>query len=526
LFGLSTIGVSLFFLFFISLISISIYVSHTKEMTVESYFFANRNTHWLVLGISLLTGCLFSPYIFGWTSSGLTSGSAIVYGIISAIMLIILGWFLAPLYLKIKINTLPEYFEKRFNRTCKLFLSALYIFYNIFIRLMIILVAGSIFIFGITGTDAYSSLFFFLFVTGIYIIIGGLKAEIYINIVQVFFITLGIAGFLGWIITQGEGVPLAIYKIASLSGGANSEFTWFGLIIGLPIIGFWFWCADQFMVQKVMSVRNIYFLKKATVLSLILQIIPILIFILPGIIIISFFQGVASEDSLRSFFSSGILPESIKGGLIIAVAAILMASFASLFNSTSILITFDFYKTFKPDASDRKLVLVGRLTTMILLFCSILLIPVSQAMSFSFCLKLFNTFSYFASMIAAVFIIGLLNEKINAVSALTTLCIGTLIILLRISFELIFGNPFTNNLLSWFTQSNFLEFSALIFLISVLSLFVFNRVVRIQNAANFSLKFLKQIFLRLKYEWNFHRTVFLILFVLLLIVVWGGIILI
>jgi SSS family solute:Na+ symporter len=111
-------------------------------------------------------------------------GLAIIYGIISAIMLVVLGWFLAPLYLRTKINTLPEYFEKRFIRTCRYFLSALYIFYNIFIRLMIILVAGNIFINTVTGADAYSSLLFFLIITGIYIIIGGLRAEIYVNVVR------------------------------------------------------------------------------------------------------------------------------------------------------------------------------------------------------------------------------------------------------------------------------------------------------------------------------------------------------
>ena len=148
MFGLSTIDVLLYFLYPISLISISMYVSRTKEVTVESYFFANRNIHWLLLGISFSTTCIFSPYIFGLSSPVSSPGLAIVYGVISAIMLVVLGWFLAPLYLRTKINTLPEYFEKRFNRTCRYFLSALYIFYNIFVRLMIILVAGRLLFIG------------------------------------------------------------------------------------------------------------------------------------------------------------------------------------------------------------------------------------------------------------------------------------------------------------------------------------------------------------------------------------------
>ena len=175
------------------------YVSRTKEVTVESYFFANRKIHWLLVGISFSVTCIFSPYFFGIGSPVSSSGLAIIYGLISAVMLVVLGWFVAPLYLRKNVNTLPEYFEKRFNRTCKYFLSSLYVFYNVFIRLIIILVAGNIFINSVTGADAYSSLLFFLIIAGIYVIIGGIRAEIYVNVAQALFIALGIAGFFIWI---------------------------------------------------------------------------------------------------------------------------------------------------------------------------------------------------------------------------------------------------------------------------------------------------------------------------------------
>ncbi len=512
MFGLSTIGVFLYFLFFISLISISMYVSRTKEVTVESYFFANRNSHWLVLGISFLTSCIISPYILGLTAYGSTSGIAIIYGIISVIMLIVLGLYVAPLYLKNKIKTLPEYFEKRFSRSCKFYLSALYIFYNIFIRLIIILAAGSIFINTITGVDAYSSLLFFLIITGIYTIIGGLRAEIYVNVVQVLFIALGAIGFFIWILNQNTEIPQIIYKISSLSNlvpTASSEFSWAGLLFGLPIIGFWFWCADQFMIQKVLSVRNIDSIKKATLTSAFLQTIPVLIFLIPGIIIISVFQNEASNEAMISFFSGGTVPEGLRGGLIIAVAAILTASFASTFNSTSMLVTFDFYRSFKPNASDRKLVLVGRLTTMILLFCSILLIPVSQSLDFSLCLKLFKTLAYFSSMVAAVFITGLLSQKITAISALLILCLGTIVIFVRGFIEIVITDINSDNfLVRWFTQSKFLEFSIFIFLFSIVLLFVLNKLTWVQNSFSSLLRILKQLILKLKYALNLHKKVF------------------
>jgi SSS family solute:Na+ symporter len=478
------------------------YVSRTKEVTVESYFFANRNIHWLLIGISFSTTCIFSPYFFGIGSPVSSSGVAIIYGLVSAVMLIVLGWYIAPLYLRTRINTLPEYFEKRFNRTCRYFLSSLYIFYNIFIRLMIILVAGNIFINTVTGADAYSSLLFFLIVTGIYIIIGGLRAEIYVNVIQALFIALGIAGFFIWI--SGHGIDFEIYKNASLSFfNSDSEFTWTGLIIGLPIIGFWFWCVDQFMIQKVLSIRNSFSVRKASLATILFQIIPILIFVLPGIVVVTLFPGTPSKEALNALFSNNYLPESLQGGLIIAIAAILMASFAGLFNSTSHLITFDFYRNLKPKASDRKLVLVGRLTTMVLLLCSITLIPVSQAIDFSLCMKLFNVFAYFSSIVAAIFLLSLISKRINSISVITTLSVGTIIILLKASFEIFFSDyTIGNSLMNLFSGLGFLDFSIFIFFLSVLSLILFSKVEGLQNLV----KILKQVIAKLK--WNLNKTVF------------------
>ena len=188
-------------------------------------------------------------------------------------------------------------------------------------------------------------------------------------------------------------------------------------------------------------------------------------------------QNKASVETFHAIFSAGLLPESLREGLFIAVAAALMASFAGIINSTSVLITFDFYRTLKPSASDRKLVLVGRLTTMILVFCAISLIPISQALDFGLSLKLFKIFIYVAAMITAVFTTSLLSQKITSTGALLTLCVGSGIISLKAILEMIFDDyHFGNNLLRWFAQSEFLDFSGFVFLLSVLFLFVFSGI--------------------------------------------------
>jgi SSS family solute:Na+ symporter len=524
LFGLSGAGVLLFFLFFISIISI-LYVSSTKEMTLESYFFANKNIHGFLLSLSLLSGCLISPYIFGLISIESSSLLIIIYGIISVAMLLVLGWFIVPIYLREKINSLPEYFEKRFNRSCKIFLSILYVFYNIFFRLIIILTIGNILINQVTGVDAYSSILFFIIIAGVYVVIGGLQAEIYINAVQMIFLAFGVIIFWGWLISGYGGIHLAFLKTISFSFSdaiGNSEFTWPGLMFGLPIIGFWFWCADQFMVQKVLSARNIYSVRKATLVSVFLQLIPVLIFILPAIILFSLFNGIESKEAFHALFTTGILPEGIRMGVIIAVAAALMSSFASLYNSTSYLITFDFYRSVNPGALDKKLVLIGRLTIIILLFFSVLLIPVSQNLTLDLCFKLFYAFSYFASMTAAIFLIGLLSKKINSTSVVITLTIETCIILLKTSLTIFASNNFLgNDLFSRLLQLKFLEFSLFVFLSSIISSFFFSYLTVSKNFMGIYRKGLNSISTKIKYKRNIQGVIFLILLILVVFIVWG-----
>ncbi len=509
MFNFSTIGVFLYFFYPILIISISIYVSLTKETTFKSYFFADRNINWFVIGISLIAPSVFSPYLLGFTSAGSFSGMPIIFGLISVIMLAVLGWFLVPIFIKVNVDTLPQYFEKRFNRACKYYVLVLYIFSNVLIRLLFILIAGNVFIKMITGVDPYFSILFFLIISSIYLIIGGLRAEFYVGIIQFILIFIVLASFVIWIINQDNGLSLTSNKVSFLtnfSSGMNSKFTWPELVFGLPIVGFWFWCSDQFVIQKIVSAPNVDSVRKASLTSAFLQVIPILIFISPGILVAELFPNIISEEFLPTLFNNGFLPISLKSGLIIAVAASLVASFASLFNSTSLLITSDLYRSFYPNSSDRKLVLVGRLSILVMLFCAVLLIPISQAFDFSFCIKLFNAFCYFTVLIATVFIISLINKRIKSVSAFITLCASTVVILLRISSEIFYGNHlFGSEILKWFTHSGFLEFSIFVFLLAASLLFTLNKTEWVlQITSSF-----KRAFSKGKINSGYHKKILL-----------------
>ncbi len=484
------------------------YVSRAKEVEAAGFFFANRSMHWFLLGTSFLTGCMFNLYVFGLMASQPEVMWIFIYGLISAVMLVVLAWLLVPLYLRMGISTLPEYFEKRFSRNCRFFLSTLYVFCNLFIRLIVVLVAGGILINRIAGVDPFSPLLFFLFVTGIYVIIGGLRAEVYAGVIQTSFIVVVVAGVAAWVASQNGGVSSLFPGIASLprfGAGVGSRSSLAGIALGLPIIGFWFWCADQSVIQKVVSVRSVYSVRRAAVFSSLMQIVPIV-----SIVVVSatLYPRMFGERTLNTLFAENSMPEILRVGLVVAVAAALMAQFAGLFNSTSLLVTFDFFRSFKPSASERTLLLVGRMTTIVILLYSILLMPVSQTLDFTLCLKLFKAFIYFAALITGVFVVSLVNRKIGSVSALLTLHVGAAIILVRVAAEIFFYDQgFEGSLLNWFTRSDPLEFTVFVFLLSVILMFAFHKLEVVRHAIVSLGRTLGSPFRKFKVKRSLHKTV-------------------
>ena len=464
----------------ILIIAISIYIAFMRDSSVEGYFFGEKGIHWSVIGISLLTTTFFSPYIISFLPNKSVTDFPLFYGGVSFIVLFVLGFFLIPHFSKMNVNTLPEYFEKRYSHACKYLVSSIYIIANVIIRLLVILIAGNSLISIMTGADASYLLLFLLFVSSIYLIIGGLQAEIYISIIQVALIAIAVIIFTIWFFIRSNNPELNA-NFENIPVNSGNKISPFSLLFGLPLIGFGFWCTDQLVFQKVKILKNDSASRKMSLLTGGLQIIPVIIFLFPLVLATAANQTAGRNDLFISIFKDGTIPKYLIEIIVIGVISALMASFASVLSSTSTLITYDFYRYLNPTASGRKLVLVGRLTIIALLFCSIMLVPAAQSMSFEFCFKLFFILSYFISLVVAVFIVGLLTERIKAISAFITLVTGSFLIVLRSIQELMVANVFSNPLLKWFFNSDFIEFSIFIFATAILSLFAFNsqRVVKI-----------------------------------------------
>lgn len=478
MFGLTATNIFLYFLFPIAVVSISIYLVRSREVNFSSYFFANRNVSWFFLGISFLIPSITGPYLISLSSGKFTVEYLLLYFCSSVFMLLVYEKFFSRIITGNDIHTLPEYFEKKYNRSMRFFVSGLYIFFNLVIRLMMVLVFGSILINLITGIDISSSLLFFLIISGIYVIIGGLHADIYGNSIQLFFIVLGVVGFLIWVLQKSEDGFFNFNGISQITGvsGGHSQFAWYELIFGVPVLAFWFWFADHLIIQKSLSTNNGARLKKATYFAILMQIVPLLIFSL-FLLVINSSQSSSFESSITSFLKINELPESLKLILIIAVSAVLIASIANIFNGTTALVTLDFYRTIKPQTSERKLILVGRFTTIILLLISIPMIPLVKEMNFNSGIMLFRIFTYFASMITALLIVSVLSKKSNSTGAIITLSISTIIVLFRVIGEIFPSrNGFWSAFTGWYMNSGFLEFSIFVFIVSALSLTFFNRL--------------------------------------------------
>ncbi len=498
MFEISPIEFILFFCYPLLIISISVYLSITKEMNSEIYFFGDKNIHCFIIGISFTTSAFFSPYLLSLISPDINGAIPLTYGIITSILFFVFGWKVFPLYSKIKIKTIPEYFEIRYNKVFRFLISGTYIFMNIGIRLFLILSAGNVLINTFTELDSYFSILFFLVLCSISLIISGLKAELYINAINTVFISLFTTGFTYWFIHQYSTEKFGLREFSYLPIFiSNLDLSIVKSIIGLPILGFWFLCADQIMLQKSRSINNVRKIKKSSITSMLFQLVPILIFTLSAFVVLNLVNEKSLHEIKNLFFREGFLPVILQYGFIISFIFLITTLLFSSFNSTVSLIAYDFYSKLKSNVSDRELVLVGRITIIILLFISIILLTIACYGNFTFYINLFYSFFYLASLITALQLCGLLFNFIRSEVAIFTFLIGLILIIFKTIHEILFSNRKIGFLLlDYLINANSLEYTIFIFLLSVTLLFIGSKIhTLLLTESNFTKSPEKKIFL-------------------------------
>lgn len=476
--------------YFLLVLAIGLAMRHSDK-NVQDYFLAGKKLGWIAIGISLFATNISSEHIIGLAGSGADRGLAVAqFELMAIFFLIILGWFVAPLYRNANVLTTPEYLGKRFNDSNRKLYSGLSIFTYILTKILVTLFAGGILLNKLFGLSIFTSSIIIILLTGVYTLVGGFNAVIRTQLFQGIFIIVGsvlvmffglheVGGFAG----LRDKLPLEHFQM--FKSVSDPDFPWTGIVFGAPIIAFWYWCADHYIVQRIFGAKSIEHARAGTMLASLLKILPLFILVLPGLIAVALFPDIKGDEAFPTLVYSNLLPVGVKGIVIAGFLAAMMSSLSAAFNSIAALYTIDFYKVNHPDASERTLVLVGRMSTIVTIFVVLLIVPFIKIMNSSIYIFLQSTQAFISAPISAVFLLGFTLKKVNAKSAFIAFVVGELIGISRFFLEFaansgMISNPFLLEI----TKVNYLHFTVFLFVGTAVLLFSLSYIFGYGNEAD------------------------------------------
>ncbi len=456
--------------FFIGMVVVVLWSILKKEETSEDYFLAGKSAGWLEIGSSIFASNIGSEHLVGLAGAGFVSGMAMAHWEMHGWLILALGWIFVPFYDRIKVFTMPEFLERRFCGGARSILSFISLVSYILTKVSVTaysggVVFGTVFgiekinLFGYTMDMFWVSAVGLVVLTGIYTVVGGMKAIMYTAVLQtpvlligsIVILIIGLAKVGGW----GEVERLCGQNIHLIRSASDPEFPWPGVIFGSMIIGFWYWCTDQYIVQRVLSGRDQKQARRGAILAGYFKLTPVFIFMIPGMIAFALSAkglldmpktaaGQPNADYAFSTLVAQLLPIGFKGVVVCGLLAALMSSLASLFNSSAALFVGDFYKKLRPQSSEKHLVVIGRIATTTVVILGILWIPVMKNMGNVLYRYLQNVQGLLAPAIAATFILGVFWRRTSPKAGLWGLIVGFALGMFRLALDVIIGGPMTD----------------------------------------------------------------------------------
>ena len=418
----------------------------------KEYFLAGGTLRWPVIGLALFATNISCVHLVSLAQSGYDSG--LLNGNfewMAAFTLVLLGLFFAPFYIRSGVTTLPDFLEKRYSRQCRDWLAVLSIVSAVTIHIGFSFLTGGIVLKELFGIDMYTGIVVVAALTGLYTIIGGLMAVVVTEAIQTVVLVLGAAVITyfawekigGWepmvdvLREKGEMAKLSMLR----PHGDADGLPWYAVFLGYPVLGIWYWCADQTIVQRVLGAKDEQHARVGPLFAGLIKVLPVFIFVLPGLMAYALVEsGGLDIASLTSVNEAGeteidskgiygvmitqLLPQGLVGLMVAALLAALMSTVAGALNSISTLFSYDLYKRFRPDTSDRELVFVGRLTAGVALVAAIGLVPLLDGYPSIFN-GLNDIIAHIAPPITCVFVLGVFWPRASAVSAKLTLWFGS-----------------------------------------------------------------------------------------------------
>lgn len=478
--------------FFVLLFLMIWYVVSIKKETHSDYFLAGRNVGWVAIGASIFASNIGSEHLVGLAGAGAESGMAMAHWEMHGWLILLLGWVFVPFYSRSKVFTMPEFLERRYNSASRSFLSIISLVSYILTKVAVTVYAGGLVFKEVLGIDEWMGIDFFwigaiglVVFTGIYTVLGGMRAVLYTSIIQLPILLMGSIAILivglnqlgGWgelmEITTAAKTPQGDSMTSLIRSHNDPDFPWTGVLLGSAIIGFWYWCTDQYIVQRVLSGRDQTQSRRGTIFGAYLKLLPVFIFLVPGMIAFAMHEKglleLSSSDAAFSTLVANLLPVGLTGIVVGGLIAALMSSLASLFNSSAMLFTVDFYKKWKPDSSEKHLTNVGRIATAVIVVLGILWIPVMQGMGQVLYEYLQDVQSLLAPGIASVFLLGVSWKRATPAAGFSGLATGFVLGMARLLSKVFEGalNP-DGIIYSAFLQPNWLHFSIYLFFICIL----------------------------------------------------------
>ena len=473
--------------YFLALIAVAVWVVLQKNKNTEDYFLAGRNVGWFVIGASIFASNIGSEHVVGLAGTGFESGTPMAHYELHAWIVLLLGWLFLPFYIRSGAFTMPEFLEKRFDSRSRWFLSVFSLLAYVLTKVSVTIYAGGIVVSELLGIPFWYGAIGVVVFTGIYTVVGGMKAVIYTETLQTIVLILGsvVITYLGlqqvggWNELQDTVRAVSPDHFNMWRPMSDPDFPWTGLLIGGTIVGIWYWCTDQYIVQRTLAAHNIKIGRRGAIFGAYLKLLPILIFLIPGIIAFALSiqnpEVFAIEKADRAFpmLVKTLLPVGLKGLVAGGLMAALMSSLASVFNSCSTIFTIDIYKKLKPKKSERELLTTGKIATAIIVVLGIVWIPIMERIGGGVMYQyLQNVQSYIAPPVTAVFLLGIIWKRVNAQAAISTLIAGLVLLVLRLSSEIYYQADISagavhDNLMYGFATINFAHMAIFMFLFSV-----------------------------------------------------------
>ena len=449
-----------------------------RARTSRGYFLADKNVGWIAIGASLFATNISSEHFIGLAGSGASSGLAVGhFEWLAVFMCMTLAWVFVPFYLRSNVYTMPEFLERRYGPACRWYLTTVSVVAYIFTKISVSLYAGALVLRATVGWDFYTSAAVMVVATGVYTVFGGLAAVIYTELMQAVIllagaITLTVIGLdqAGGMSGLRQALPPDFFHM--MRPPSDPNFPWTGIFFGAPILGIWYWCTDQVIVQRVLGARSEEDARGGALLCGALKILPVFVLVLPGLIARALYPDIKGDEAYPTLVVR-LLPPGVIGVMVAALLAALMSSLAATFNSASTLITFDVYRKLNPAASEARLVAVGRLFTVVMVGLGILWVPFIQYLSTEVYIYLQSVQAYISPPIAAVFLLGVFWPRANRHGAITALGAGAVLGAARFILELNRDSALAQlPLVAPLVTMNFLHFAVVLFAVSVVLLVV------------------------------------------------------